>query len=640
MNQLSSFKAIEKFLGCEALENADFESLAGVKPSNGYAFGTLEILVGDGQTGISIYTVGGGKRANDPDMSTGLVFALEQSVREHSGTAKDVFFGGINSSGGIGWCVKEYVVGGEAREFYIGAALIPGSSYSLDIDTLEQKNKGKREFFVFLKDYLMSNIVKYLNYRIEELEKSGKEANLDALLRTGASAFKRGELNKIVKSPDDLGDSWNVFSEACLQVTKEQGTILRAISVDNKGLVESKRVCYEMISEYLEEVYEAQNIKLGEAELSIKRILGPLKSNVDKDLESWPKHISLTAAESLFRINPSCLLLLGEPRNYFSLFDSALKEKLREWGTKRKDFLVRMKYGSELLHDVGAKFESMSFGEIAQRKEEITDFLAVSMTEKIYEAFPLTALTYDSRKKAGLRNEMVEVINEVIPAVEREVLEGLFVKIIDEVFNMDKFSKDVFSRQKTDAMRKKMDEWINRLYTTLQERLYQTNVVFSAFTEPLEQFKIRIADFINERTVVSLRGDAASAIILALKYLEPDLKDPADIVYLNFLKELVKGFVGKEMTSIYPLLGYILKEAKILDRLDEAFKVILKDTGFEDVKILESVSSEVKNVSEKEIALTCNVERSVEAKSILQEAIVKMLSGKDGLEGILLGDEV
>ncbi|WXG41588.1 MAG: hypothetical protein WED07_12630 [Candidatus Freyarchaeum deiterrae] len=622
------------------MEKVNVESSAEAKSSADYAFGMLEILVGDGQTGISIYTVGGGKKASDPDMSTGLVFALEQSVREHAGTAKDVFFGGINSSGGIGWCVKEYEVAGEIREFYIGAALIPGSSYSLDIDTLEQKNKGKKEFFVFLKDYLMSSIVKHLNYRIAELENSGKEANLDAILRTGASAFRYGELNQIVKSPDDLGDSWRVFSEACTQALKEQGTILRALSADDKGLVESKHICSEMISEYLDEVYEAQNIKLEEAEFSIQKILGPLRSNVDMNLESWPKHISLTASESLFRLNPSCLLLLGEQRSYFNLFDSTLKEKLREWGTKRKDFFVRMKYGSEFLYSVGAKFESMSFEEISQRKEEILDFLAVSMVDKIYEAFPLTALTYDSKKKAGLKNEMLEIINEVIPAVEQEIIEGLFVKIIDEVFSMDKFAKDVFSKQKTETLRRKMDEWINKLYTTLQERLYQINIVFSIFTEPLEQFRMRIADFINERAVSSLKGDAASAIMLALKHLEPEIKDPASIVYLSFIRELVKGFVGKEMTSIYPTLGYLLKESKILDKLDDAFKVILKDTGFENVKILENVSSEIKRISEKEIALTCNVERADKAKRILQEAIRKMLLGKDGFGGIFLGDEV
>jgi len=621
------------------LKSEYVENSAEVKTTSENAFAMLEILVGDGKTGMSIYTAGGGK-VNDVDMSTGLVFALEQSIREHSGTAKDVFFGGINSTGGIGWCVKEFEIAGKTRELYIGAALTPGYSYSLDIDTLEQKNKGKREFFVFLKDFLMPSIFRHLNACIAKLGESGGEATLDALLRTGVSAFKRGEVNQIVKSSADLGDSWKVFSEACIMAVREHGTILRAISVDKKGFVESKRVCSEMISEYLESVYETQNIKLGEAEWSIQRILGPLKSGVDKTFDSWIKHVSFTTAESLFRINPSCLLLLGDQKNYFNLCDNALKEKLREWGTKRKDFLVRMRYGSELLYSVGAKFGSMSFDEISQRKEEILDFLAVSMLDKIYEGFPLTTLTYDPKKKTVLRDEMFEVINEVIPAVEQDVLIELFEKIKGEVFNLEKFTKDVFSRQKTETMRKKMDDWINKLYKTLQERLYGTNLVFSLFTEPLEQFRTRIADFINERAVMCLKGDAASAIILALKHLEPELKDPAAAVYLSFLKELVKGFVGKEMNAIYPTLGYLLKEAKILDKLDNAFKVILKDTGYENEKILENVSNEIKRVSEKEIALNSNVEKAIEARSILQEAIRKMLSGSEGLEGIILGDEV
>lgn len=381
------------------MKSGDVEKSAEGKSSGMSAFGTLEILVGDGKSGMSIYTVGGGRATNDVDMSTGLVFALEQSIREHAGTAKDVFFGGINATGGIGWCVKEFNVAEEIREFYIGAALTPGSSYSLDIDTLEQKNKGKREFFVFLKDFLMPGIIRHLNICIAKLGEKGKEATCDALLRTGVPPFKRGELNQMAKTPEDLSDSWKVFSDACRFATKEHGTILRAISADKKGLVESKRICSEMISEYLEEVYEAQNIKLEEAEWSIQKILGPLKSNVDKALDSWTKHISLTAAESLYLINPSCILLLGEQRNYFSLFDSALKEKLREWGTRRKDFLIRMRYGSEFLYNVGAKFESISFDEISERKDEILDFLAVSMVDKIYEAFPLTALTYDPKRK-------------------------------------------------------------------------------------------------------------------------------------------------------------------------------------------------------------------------------------------------
>lgn len=599
----------------------------------------LEILVGDGKTGMSIYTVGGGK-VNDVDMSTGLVFALEQSIREHSGTAKGVFFGGINSGGGIGWCVKEFEVAGENRELYIGAALTPGYTYSLDIDTLEQKNKGKREFFAFLKDFLMPSIARHLNVCIEKMGQSGGAATLDALLRTGVSAFKRGEVNQMVKSSADLGDSWKVFSEACIRAVREHGTILRAISVDKKGFVESKRVCSEMISEYLENVYETQNIKSGEAEWRIQRIVGPLKSGADKSFDSWFKHIYFTAAETLFQSNPSCLLLIGDQKNYTNLCESALKEKIREWGAKRRDFLVKMRYGSEFLYSVGAKFESLSSEELSERREEILDFLAVSMMDKIYEEFPLTALTYDPKKKTGLRNEMLQVIVEVIPAVEQKVLENLFEKVKSEVFNLEKFTRDVFSRQKTENMRKKMDEWINKLYKTLQEKLYETNPAFSLFTEPLEQFRNRVADFINEKAIMCLKGDTASAIILALKNLERELKDPTAAVYLSFLKELVKGFVGKEMSAVYPALGYLLKEANILDKLDDAFKGILKDTGYENEKILENVSNEIKRVSEREIALNSSVEKAVEARSILQEAIRKMLSGSEGMGGILLGDEV
>lgn len=616
----------------EAIENSEFKS------SSKNPFGILEILVGDGKTGMSLYTVGGGK-VNDADMSTGLVFALEQSIREHSGTAKDVFFGGINVNGGIGWCVKEFEVAGEIRELYIGAALTPGYSCSLDIDTLEQKNKGKREFFVFLKDFLMPSIVRHLNVCIAKMRESGGVADLDALLRTGISAFKRGELNQIVKSSADLGDSFKVFSEACMRAVREQGTVLRAISVDKKGFVESKRVCSEMISEYLEKLYETQNIKLGEGEWSVQRILAPLKSDVDKSFDSWFRHIYYTVAETLFHTNPSGLLLIGDQKNYISLCENALREKLREWGTKRKDFLVKKRYGSEFLYSVGSKFGSLSPEEPSQRREEILDFLAVSMMDKLYEEFPLTALTYDSKKKTVLKNEMLQVIVEVIPTVEREVLENLFEKVKSEVFNLEKFTKDVFSRQKTENMRRKMDDWINKLYKTLQEKLYQENPAFSLFTEPLERFRTRIADFINERAVMCLKGDTASAIMLALKYLEQEIKEPAAAVYLVFLKELVKGFVGKEMSAIYPALGYLLKEANILDKLDDAFKVILKDTGYENEKILENVSNEIKRVSERGIALNSSVENAIGARSILQEAIRKILSKGDGVGGILLGDE-
>ncbi len=602
------------------------------------AFATLEILVGDGTTGISIYTVGGGK-TNDVDMSTGLVFALEQSIREHSGTAKDVFFGGINSSGGIGWCVKEFEVAGGPREFYIGAALIPGSSYSLDIDTLEQKNKGKREFFVFLKDFLLPTIIKYLNGYIQKLGESGGEGTLDALLRTGTPAFKHGEVNQIVKSPDDLSDYWKTFSEACNKASKEQGTILRALSVDKKELVESKRLCSEMISEYLENLYMAQNTKLEEAEWSIQKILGPLKSGINKS-ESGFKHISFTAAEGLFHINPSCLLLLGDQKSYFNLLDRVFKEKTREWGSKRKDFLVRMKYGQKFLDSVGTKFQSMSYDEISQKSKEILDFLAVSMMDKIFEEFPVTALTYDSKNKTTLRNEMLEVIQEVIPAVQQDTMEGLFEKIRDEIFEIDKFTKDVFTRKKTETMRKKMDEWTNKLYKTLRERLYQRNPVFSLYPEPLEQFRIRIADFINEKAIICLKDDVASAILLALKHLESEIKDPAAVVYLNFVKELVKGFVGKELNSIYPTLGHLLKEAKALNKLDEAFKVILKDTGYEDVKILENVSNEIKDAIGTEISIKSNAEKANEARLILRETIRKMLTGGEGIGGIVLGDEI
>ncbi|MEM2144673.1 MAG: hypothetical protein QW279_04895 [Candidatus Jordarchaeaceae archaeon] len=616
----------------EAIENSEFKS------SSKNPFGILEILVGDGKTGMSLYTVGGGK-VNDADMSTGLVFALEQSIREHSGTAKDVFFGGINANGGIGWCVKEFEVAGEIRELYVGAALTPGYSYSLDIDTLEQKNKGKREFFVFLKDFLMPSIVRHLNMCIAKMGEGGGEANLDALLRTGISAFKKGEINQMVKSSADLGDSFKVFSEACIRAVREYGTVLRAISVDKKGFVESKKLCSEMISEYLEKLYETQNVKLGEGEWSTQRVLAPLKSGVDKSFDSWFRHIYYTVAETLFHTNPSGLLLIGDQKNYISLCEIALREKLREWGTRRRDFLVKKRYGSEFLYSVGSKFGSLSPEELSQRREEILDFLAVSMMDKLYEDFPLTALTYDPKKKTVLRNEMLQVIVEVIPIVEREVLENLFEKVKSEVFNLEKFTKDVFGRQKTEGMRRKIDDWINKLYKTLQEKFYQENPAFAVFPEPLEQFRTRIADFINERAVMCLKGDTASAIMLALKHLDQEVKEPAAAVYLVFLKELVKGFVGKEMSAIYPALGYLLKEANILDKLDDAFKVILKDTGYEDEKILENVSNEIKRVSEREIALNSSIENAIDARSILQEAIKKVLSKGDGLGGILLGDE-
>ncbi|MEM3525938.1 MAG: hypothetical protein QXV37_00865 [Candidatus Jordarchaeaceae archaeon] len=602
-------------------------------------FGMLEVLVGDGKTGMSIYTVGGGK-VNDADMSTGLVFALEQSIREHSGTAKDVFFGGINSNGGISWCVKEFEIAGEIRELYIGAALTPGYSYSLDIDTLEQKNKGKREFFIFLKDFLMPSIVRHLNLCIDKIGENGGEASLDALLRTGISAFKRGEINQIVKSSADLSDSFKVFSEACIRAVRENGTILRAISVDKKGFIESKRVCYEMILDYLESVYESQNIKLEEAEWKIQRILWPLKSGLTDSFDSLFKHVSLTVAETLFHTNPSCLLLLGDQKNYIALCENALKEKLREWGMKRKDFLVRMRYGSEFLHSASDKLGSLSFDEILQRREEIRDFLAESMADKINEAFPLTALTYDQKKKATIKNEMLHVIVEVILAIEWEILEKLFEEVKSEVFNLEKFTRDVFSGKKTEVTKRKIDDWVNRLYKALQEKLHRINPAFSAFVEPLEQFKTRIADFVNEKAVLCLKEDTSSAIMLALKHLEKELKDSAAVVYLSFLKELVKGFVGKEMSAVYPALGYLLKEANILDKLDDAFKVILKDTEYENEKILENVSNEIKRVSERGVALNSSVEKAVEARSILQEAIRKMLSGSEVLGGILLGDEI
>lgn len=631
-------KAILNCSWCPVLESVKCEEPAKSEPPSRGNFGILEILVGDGKTGISIYTIGGGK-TNDIDMSTGLVFALEQAIREHSGSAKDVFFGGINASGGISWCVKKFEVAGEPREFYIGAALIPGASYSLDIDTLEQKNKGKREFFVFLKDFLLPSIVKHLNNCIEKKREAGEEANLDAFLATGVSAFKRGEVNQLVKSSEELGDTWKVFSEACTKASKEQGLILRALYVDKKGFVDSRRICSEMISEYLEELYSAQNIKLDGAEWRIQRTLGPLKTGPDKSYDSWIKHIIFTGAEGLFTVNPSCPLLLADTRSYFNMWENVLKEKLREWGTRRKDFLIKMRYGANFLDSVGSKFGSVSREEVSEREEEILEFLSLSMMDKISEEFPLTALTYDFKKKSVIKNEMLEVIKEVIPVVEREVIAELFEKVKEEVFDTEKFTKEVFSRKKTETIRKKIDDWTNKLYRSLQEALYKRNIVFSLFPEPLEQFKAKIADFINEKAIVCLKDDIASAILLALKLLGQEIKDPEALVYLDFVRELVKGFVGKELNAIYPTLGYLLKEAQVLDKLDDAFKIIMKDTGYEDVKILENVSTEIKRVSERETAVNSSVEKALEAKSIIQEAIRKMLARGEGLGGILLGDE-
>ncbi|MHA1579081.1 MAG: hypothetical protein ACTSUQ_05590 [Candidatus Freyarchaeota archaeon] len=603
-------------------------------------FGTLEILVGDGKTGISVYTVGGGK-TNDIDMSTGLVFALEQAIREHSGTAKDVFFGGINFSGGIGWCVKEFEVAGEKREFYIGVSLTPGCSYSLDIDTLEQKNKGKREFFLFLKDFLLPGIVRHLDLSVKKLRENGGEATLDTLLGTGASAFRKGDPDQIVKSPDDLGDSWKVFSEACSRATMELGTILRAISVRKGEYVDSRRACSEMISAYLDELYEAQNIDLEKSEWSYRRVLGPLRSGRERPSDAWMRHIVLTGAESLFQSNPSSLLLLGEQKNFLNIWNKVLREKIHEWGTKRKDFLIGKRYGSQFLDSVKSEFELVLVyeEEINQKKDDVLNFLAASMAEKIFEEFPLTALTYDA-KKAVVKGEMLEVIREVVPAVEREVIEELFEEVKEKVFDTEKFVKSVFSRKKTETMRKKMDEWTDELYESLREELIARNPVFSLFPEPLEQFKTRIADFINEKAIIVLKDDVASAILLAVRHLEPEAENPVAAVYLNFVKELVKGFVGKDLTAVYPTLGYFLKEANVLDKLDDAFNGILKDTEYESVNILENVSNEIKSTSDAEVALKGNAEKANEARLILREAAKRLLARGDGLKRILVGDEI
>ncbi|MBS7288337.1 MAG: hypothetical protein KIH01_06225, partial [Candidatus Freyarchaeota archaeon] len=84
-------------------------------------YGSLCILVGDGTTGIAVFTAG--EAGTDPDMSAALVYGLEQAMREHSASAKNVFFGGLSPQGGLGWCVRRVDIGGESRELYIGVIL-------------------------------------------------------------------------------------------------------------------------------------------------------------------------------------------------------------------------------------------------------------------------------------------------------------------------------------------------------------------------------------------------------------------------------------------------------------------------------------------------------------------------------------
>lgn len=501
-------------------------------------YGSLCILVGDGGTGIAVFTAG--SAGTDPDMTAALVYGLEQAMREHSTSARDVFFGGLSPQGGLSWCVRKVDVKGESRELYVGVILSPGEAYTYDVNILNQDDERKGWFFRFLRENLLSEVV--------EAVASTAEEGFDKFLSSGRKIGASKEV-KLLRGVDDLGEAYRVLSRAFKKFQeKEEGVMLDALTREGKR-VDGKKVVAEAAREFLEALFNAQDVDDEGGVLAALRGFG--------DADEAFNHVWLSCAEALCEANPAFLLLAGGEEEYLELWKRALEDALRNWKGIAARVLLEKRFGESFILD----------GKITVSREKLGDAggvlveVASRLEEELRKSFPLVALTLEVAGR-GLLEELAEYAFSLVQRIQENVFSDFKTKVLEEL-NEERI-RLLYHGLTFEEIKAKVEEYVYDRVREFEEQLYFINNLLVLSSPVLERVGRELRDSVLEKVVSTVMKGEVPVLLTAIKHVKSAVKDLRGRIFLDVAEAFLKEAGGGVMAAL-PALGYMLGEAGMLD---------------------------------------------------------------------------
>lgn len=504
-------------------------------------YGSLCILVGDGATGIAVFTAG--EAGTDPDMSAALVYGLEQAMREHSASAKDVFFGGLSPQGGLGWCVRQVDVRGESRELYVGVILSPGEKYTYDVNILYQ-DEEKGWFFRFLRESLLDKVVEAIRRRVGD---GGFDRFLSSGQRIGALK-ERG----LLRRDDDLGEVYRVLSEAYDEFqTREEGAVLDALTSDG-GRADGRKVVVEAAREYLEAVFNVQD---GDDVRVLTAVRGFKRAG-----EAF-NHVWLSCAEACCESNPAFLFLAGGGKSYLEAWRKSLEDALREWRDKAAGFLLEKKFGEDLV--LGGGF-TVSRDELA-KVEVVLRRVASELEGVLRDRFPLVALAFEWAGR-GVLEELAGYVFTLIQFLQEKAFSDFKGRMLEEL-DEDRI-RLLYYGLTVEGMKAKVEEYVNERMKEYENQLYMVSHLLVCPSPAVERARRELRDEVWERVVSAVIRGEVPILLSAIKSVKDAAKEVRGRVFLDVAESFLKE-AGGSVTAALPALGYMLGEAGVLEPFAE-----------------------------------------------------------------------
>jgi len=508
-------------------------------------FGSLSILVGDGSTGIAVFTVG--EAGTDPDMSAALVYGLEQAMREHSASAKDVFFGGLSPQGGLGWCVRQVDVGGESRELYVGVMLSPGEKYTYDVNILYQ-DEERGWLFRFLRESLLDKVV-------DAIKRRTREGRFDEFLSSGQ---KIGALKRegMLKRAEDLGETYSVLSEAYSEFQrKEEGATLDAIARDG-GRADGRMVVAEAAREYLEAVFDAQDAGGDGGVLVAVRGF--------KRADEAFTHVWLSCAEACCETNPAFLFLAGGGKSYLDIWRKALNDVLKEWRNRAVKFLLEKKFGEDLVTGGGfmvSRDELMKVDGVLRR-------VASGLEGELRGRFPLVALAFEKAGR-GVLEELAGYAYTLIQSAQEKAFSDFKSRMLEELG--EERIRLLYYGLTIEEMKARVEDHVNEQMKEFEDRLYMVSHLLACPSPAMDKARRELKEEVWEKVVSVVMKGEVPVLLSSIKHVKDVVKDVRGKVFLEVAEAFLKEAGGSVMAAL-PALGYMLEEAGVLEAFIEKVK--------------------------------------------------------------------
>ncbi|MEM4445745.1 MAG: hypothetical protein QW461_00365 [Candidatus Jordarchaeales archaeon] len=501
-------------------------------------YGSLCILVGDGGTGIAVFTAG--SAGTDPDMTAALVYGLEQAMREHSTSARDVFFGGLSPQGGLSWCVRKVDIRGESRELYVGVILSPGEMYTYDVNILNQDDEKRGWFFRFLRESLLSEVADAVGGAAEE--------GFDKFLSSGRKLGASKEV-KLLRGVDELGETYKILSRAYKKFQeREEGVMLDALTREGKR-VDGERVVAEAAREFLEAIFDAQDVD------DEGGVLAALRGFRDAD-EAFT-HVWLSCAEALCEANPAFLLLAGGEEEYLELLKRALEEALKNWRSRAARILLDKRFGESFILDGKITVSREKLGDVGSVLVEV----ASGLEEGLRKNFPLVALTFEVAGR-GLLEELADYVFSLVQHIQENVFSNFKTKVLEEL-NVERI-RLLYHGLTFEEIKAKVEEYVYDRMREFEEQLYFISNLLVLSSPVLERAGRELRDNVLEKVVSTVMKGEVPVLLTAIKHVKSAVKDLRGRIFLDVAEAFLKEAGGGVMAAL-PALGYMLEEAGMLD---------------------------------------------------------------------------